>query len=574
MGNTNSCNSSLIEGPEGDEKYMMSRFPGSIVHIKKWKKKYKIDGKLKIDQWQAIVGILESSVARKKGIKKVRKEDELKCAKLWLKAAIDRKEQIKKVKEKRPEDNDRRNASVGRGEQVRPTAPPPTAATDSSALVSEPPSSVDRQPSAPFNTSEEATILFVRPEDNEPIFSAVQTPPPNMQPPPPSAPPTLTPARAPSIKLTTDPVSVLTPTKIYPPLPVSPPPLYNEESAGPSGLGHSYDLRKYRTPRVMYSSEGAEQYPMIQVPNPNPRDAQSPHIYVFRPWTLKEARKAVEGITPASEDSDKWVEDMTGLIHSYRLNGVEAGEEAMSSLGKDWAKVRGNYTGKETNNNNMLVPISYPPGANPALSDAFKAQWDPLCERVRVNFRKRANYSHLSGIKQKVGEDVDDFRLRFEKEFKVHSGITYDAGAEGVYQQQLKNALMSSFRPEIEGWIKKHLVEYDAASVPQLMTWARHAEKVVKKPKTGSDVFHLEDFGEVDTSVFFRGSSRGRGKNSSRGGRYEQPPRNYTPQKPQRPDGCWTCGHPGHWARHCPENKINHRKGGRWEKKQKYNSSA
>ncbi|XP_016523310.1 uncharacterized protein LOC107835442 isoform X1 [Poecilia formosa] len=561
MGNANSCNSSLVEGPDGDEKYMLSRFPGSIVHMKKWKKKYKIDGKLKIDQWQTIVGILDSSVARKKGIKKAKKEDELRCAKLWLKAAIDRKEQIKKVKDKklvesnnlfvRPEDNEMVlsgwNAPAGQeGGQVRPTAPPPAAAA---------------APSAP--------VLV--PEENEPIFRTVQTPSPGKQATLPSTPPTLTLTRSPSAKLTTDPESVFTPTKIYPPLPVSPPPLYNEEGAGPSGQGHSYNLRKYRTPRVMYSPEGTEQYPMIEVPNPNPRDGQPQHIYVFRPWTLKEARKAVEGITPVTEDPDKWIEDMTGLIQSYRLNGVEAGEAAMSSLGKDWVKVRGNYTGKAIDNNNILAPIPYPPGANPALSDDFKAQWDPLCERVRTNFRKKANYSHLSEIKQKVGEDVDDFRLRFEKEFKVHSGITYDEGLESVYQQQLKNALMSSFRPEIEGWIKKHLVEYDAASVPQLMTWARHAEKVVKKPKTGSDVFHLEDFGEVDTSVFFCGSSRGRGRNRDRGGRPGQRPLSY---KPQDKDVCWRCGGSNHWAKDCKAKNIKDYRSGRWEKKQKSNSSA
>ncbi|XP_043981656.1 uncharacterized protein LOC122836064 [Gambusia affinis] len=573
MGNKNSCNSSLAEGLNGDEKYMLSRFPGSIVYIKKWKNKYKIDGKLKIEKWQTIVGILESSVARKKGMKKAKKEDELRCAKLWLKAAIDRKEQIKKVKDKklvesnnlfvRSEENEmvltRRNTSAGQREQVRPTAPPPTAAAALSASVS--------VSTASTNT------LFVKPEDNEPILAAVQAPPLRARATLPSVSPTLIPAKSPPADLTTDPLSVHTPTKLYPTLPVSPPPLYEEEGAGPSDQGHSYNLRQNRKPKVSYSLEGTEQYPMIQVPNPNPRDGQPPHIYVFRPWTLKEARKAVEGITPVSEDPDKWIEDMTGLIHSYRLNGVEAGEAAMSSLGKDWAKVRGSYTGKVINNN-ILIPIPYPPGANPALSDDFKAQWDPLCERVRTNFRKRANYSHLSGIKQKTGEDVDDFRLRFEKEFKVHSGITYDEGPESVYQQQLKNALMSSFRPEIEGWIKKHLVEYDVASVPQLMTWARHAEKVVKKPKTGSDVFHLEDFGEVDTSVLFRGSSRGRERNSGRGGHYEKPLRSYTPQKLQHPDGCWHCGHPGHWARHCPENKINHRRGGRWEKKQKPNSST
>ncbi|XP_014893998.1 uncharacterized protein LOC106951161 [Poecilia latipinna] len=420
MGNTNSCNSSLAEGPEEDEKYMLSRFPGSTVYMTKWKKKYGVEGKLKFEQWQIVVKTLENSVMGKRGRKKAKKEEELSSAKLWLKES---ENLFIRTKEST------RNAVTVQGAQAPAATPPPTAAA---------------APSAPVSA-----------------------------------------AAVPAARL-------------YPSL-----------------------------------DEGAQD------------------LYVFRPWTLEEARKAVEGITPAAEDPDIWVEDMTGLIHSYRLNGIEAGEAAMSSLGKDWAKVRGNYTGKITDQNGRLGPIKYPMGANPELSEAFKAQWDPLCERVKRNFRKKANYRHLAGIKQIAGEKVDDFRLRFEKEFKMHSGITFNEDDTSAYQQQLKNALLTGFRPEIGGWIRKHLVEIETVPVSQLTTWAIHAEKIFEKPNQGLDVFQLDEFGGLGTSAFFNGPMKGRRKSRDRGGRTRRRTKNDTPQNPRSPNGCWICGGTGHWARNC-----------------------
>ena len=81
---------------------------------------------------------------------------------------------------------------------------------------------------------------------------------------------------------------------------------------------------------------------MIQVANPNPIDRGSNIMYVFRPWTREEARKAVDGVPSPQEDPEEWVTGIKDIIHSYRLNGHEAGEAVQCSLGKDWARVRGN----------------------------------------------------------------------------------------------------------------------------------------------------------------------------------------------------------------------------------------
>ena len=61
---------------------------------------------------------------------------------------------------------------------------------------------------------------------------------------------------------------------------------------------------------------------MIQVANPNPIDGESNIMYVFRPWTREEAGKAVDRVPSPQEDPEEGIKD---IIHSYRLNGHEAG---------------------------------------------------------------------------------------------------------------------------------------------------------------------------------------------------------------------------------------------------------
>ena len=424
----------------------------------------------------------------------------------------------------------------------------------------------------------EAASMFIRPEDNEtqagrrPHQAAVQaaaadapavaagsvTGPAGVAMPlattparstaPFATPPTLTPTASPLISL-------------YPKLDgLSPPPYTGLMPPKPS------------TPRVTRSQtralrpdlDNTEQYPLIQVTNPNPVDQGPAHLYVYRPWTLEEARKAVKGCTPAKEDPAQWAEDMQGVILLYRLNGHEAGQAAMTSLGKDWARVRGDYTGRS--NGGEVLPA---PQAEPAvLAGDYLIQWTALVRRVEAAFRRRADYGCLAGVKQKTGEDVEDFHLRFEKEFRVHSGIDFNAEERSAYQQQLKNGLLTGFRPEIGNWVRKHHVESADSTVSQTMQWARHAEKVVheKGGKKGgggsSDVFNINDFESSNSTAFFHGGQRGGGRGRDRGrGRGQRP---FQSGRDRNSEECWNCGKCGHWSRDCPKKKQdNYRRGGR-----------
>ena len=83
----------------------------------------------------------------------------------------------------------------------------------------------------------------------------------------------------------------------------------------------------------------------------------------------------------------------------------------MTSLGKDWARVRGDYTGADGNH----VAFPAPNDELATLGAEFEAQWAAVTGRVAAVYRRRADYGRLAGVKQKNGEDVEDFHLRFEK---------------------------------------------------------------------------------------------------------------------------------------------------------------
>ncbi|XP_034531233.1 uncharacterized protein LOC117806408 [Notolabrus celidotus] len=225
----------------------------------------------------------------------------------------------------------------------------------------------------------------------------------------------------------------------------------------------------------------AEQFPLVQVPNPaaDEHDANQPRfLYVFRPWTLEEAEKAVKGLTSPDEDVEVWAVDFMQLLNSYRLNGHETGQAFQSSLGKNWGRVQGNYTGRKAQG--QIFPYL---DAGPLPDGEYKAAVDGVLARARLALMHRANYVTLSGVKQKAGEPVDEFRNRFEKEFRVHSGIPHDLAPAGPYQQQLKNMLLNNFLPDISYWVRKHDIEHETHSPDQIIQYARHAEKFLNKQR-------------------------------------------------------------------------------------------
>lgn len=98
MGNCcSSCEASEGSEAKGEEKFMTELRPGCNKFLPKWRKKYGVTGRLRVEELKELVGKLEASVAVKTGEIQTQKRK-----KKWLEQACKRKANtVKKKKKKR-----------------------------------------------------------------------------------------------------------------------------------------------------------------------------------------------------------------------------------------------------------------------------------------------------------------------------------------------------------------------------------------------------------------------------------------------------------------------------------------
>ena len=508
MGNSNGKQDSELKG---DAKYMERIHPGSTLNLKKWQKKYGFEGKLEVKSCTSLLTKLK--IEEKTGEQK-EKAKERELAQKWLAEAHKRKKGIEKSQ----------------------------------------------------NKKEQSDEFFVRPEDNE--TGPVQKRKPERQ----------EEQLTPSLRCKqhhTPPPYCSTPDKtVYPSLPgeytrspsLAPrfsTPLQTRSTHSLDGVGWSKKWGKTLSPKPTIadmSCEGADLYPMVEVANPAfGNDGERRTMLVHRTWTIDDVKKAVAGLTSHRQDPQLFCQEMNNLIHSYHLNGLETQQAYMTAMGSDWAKVRGDWNPYQavSNNNNA------PPVALQHDTDNLRQQLTCLNLRTQNVFRQQADYTKIGQTQQKKDETVDDLRTRFEAVFKTHSGLIDNGELQGVYQQQLKNAMLHGCRPEIKEWITKHCVDLSAQTFPQFMNWVIHAEKVCqnkksqRKEKKSVELFWQEkdECSEEGEVCYFGqrgcGKMRGRGQGQSffrgRGGR------RFVGQRRQAnsDDECLQCGEKGHFARDC-----------------------
>ncbi|MGL5703368.1 MAG: hypothetical protein ACRCW5_09645 [Cetobacterium sp.] len=407
----------------------------NVKYVNKWKKKYQWTGRLNVEDCKSLMQTLEAKSMTRKGIKKRKIEEELQCAKQWVKESLKRQEGKKKREAKQ--------------------------------LVEEEIMAICRK-----EDNETGPVLRRREVENSPAEAKVHAK-------------------------------------------VEPPPYQEAQKALEETIKETKHIEeKSRQPYCLrsnmsrsFNEKDAQILPMIQVANPNVQ-AEQPFVLVHRPWTAIECEGAVGMLPSYKEDVEEFITQMEQLRNTYYLNGYEMAQAFQAALKIDWGKVRGNYTGRRQNGD--IVPYN---------DLEMQTILDPVYATMRVTFQRRANYGALAGIKQKDEETVDDFAVRFEKEFRVHSGIPYSDDNNGPYQQQLKNAFMQSYKPEIAGYIRKHFVAFDTANVNELKNWARHAEKVShdkKKSKKSTPAVYVLDPSLTET--FYHGPLRGQGNRRGRGG--------------------------------------------------------
>ena len=281
--------------------------------------------------------------------------------------------------------------------------------------------------------------------------------------------------------------------------------------------------------------EEAETYPMIAVPNPR---EGAPILYVYRPWTVEDVKKATEGIPHPKLKVTQWETDIRNLYASYRLNGAELERAIRQTMGPDWCVISGNWNPNAGDGE----PLAYNHGD---LNDRLTA----LIARATNRYHTRADWTEINRCVQREDEDTDMYFARLKEIFDMHSGITPPANADdSPYEQQLKNAYLKGSLVQISSFVTKHMLNHRTARLNDVREYCKHAEqhfRTKKKGRKGQSMYLTENEGIFLMSEHHgnRGRRRGRGRGRGRKGGADR-------------GACYVCGKTGHWARECPHKKT------------------
>lgn len=311
----------------------------------------------------------------------------------------------------------------------------------------------------------------------------------------------------------------------------------SQNEIGPWSKG----FNKVFSPKITALNDNdAEVFPMIEVPNP--RAGGEPTMLVHRTWTKNDIMKATANIPSYKDDPTGYRDGILLLYETYHLNGIETQQVLMATLELyDWGRIKEDW--------NIEIPVDGQNQPAPHDNQVLKTRLIALLGRVVTAFTKPPDYTLINQTKQNDTETVVDFRGRFEPVFRANSGIAHDTAPAGVYAQQLKNALLANMTPAITGWLQRHFVELPNATLPQFMSHAIHAEKVVKNKKKKENTGTFQADVEVHYSGGYRGRGRGRGRSRGKSNQ-ERPKSKYVEDdKDDEDDSCFICKKTGHWAK-------------------------
>ena len=152
----------------------------------------------------------------------------------------------------------------------------------------------------------------------------------------------------------------------------------------------------------------AEAYPMIEVPNPNP-DHGNVTMFVFRPWTEDDVRKATEVILHPKMKMEDFKTKMANLYVSYRLNGMEYERALRQILGTDWCLISGDWSPFDDHG----TPLSY---GNGTLS----ARQAALLQCIETNFAHKSACTAINHCTKRDDERVAASYIRRQEVYDIN----------------------------------------------------------------------------------------------------------------------------------------------------------
>ncbi|KAM9426528.1 uncharacterized protein KZ484_020072 [Pholidichthys leucotaenia] len=270
-----------------------------------------------------------------------------------------------------------------------------------------------------------------------------------------------------------------------------------------------------------------KQFPMIELSNPayigppGPGEEHpevlrfQPTVLVYRPWLDADSSETVREIPYPKDKLTQFFEGMTNLLDSFKLNGHETERAYRKVLKVDWCAVSGDWRARD-NTGNILPP------KNAVLLQRVRE----LNDRIGNKWRVKHDWTRIQNTTQNKGEGVEAYRTRLQEIFDSHSGLTKPGNDTGVepYWQHLKSVFLQNMHPHLAKYIHKRLITYNTCAFGDVLTYAKHAERLEeerkeredKKSKAKPTPFYMiaDPRGEAKaspTSVFYQGATCGGG---------------------------------------------------------------
>ncbi|XP_034077708.1 uncharacterized protein LOC117549735 [Gymnodraco acuticeps] len=275
--------------------------------------------------------------------------------------------------------------------------------------------------------------------------------------------------------------------------------------------------------------------PMVEVPNPR-GDANDPQImYVFRPWSPGDMKDVINDLpNPVESGGVEFGAQLLELIQQHRPSLRELERLLIGKLKLKWGAVKGDWPG---------VDHRYD-WANAA---PYRLKINGLIQRLENYYQKRMDWGKVKDCAQRVGESVTDT-----------AGWCVLLVTMTVHMNsRKKTCLMEGLLPEIKKYVQKHCIELERGRLEPVLTYARHAEKVMNNANEELKTIKNK-MGErlqmAQLQAYEQQINRGRGKR--RGGyrgRERAPSRGKGRGYEQR--GCFRGGSFEHRIKDCPEEE-------------------
>ncbi|KAL7384188.1 hypothetical protein ABVT39_025810 [Epinephelus coioides] len=252
-------------------------------------------------------------------------------------------------------------------------------------------------------------------------------------------------------------------------------------------------------------------------------------------WTQDEMRLiASELPNVAKRGGAAFVAELPQVVQTFKPSLREIRSLLLHCMGLKWMKVKGDWPDTD-------MCYDWTPGAG------YRRHVENLCERIKSTFPAITRWDLIHNCKQQHGEMVCDYLARLTKIFEENSGITppADPQTNSPYEEVLKGVFLFGIDKQIMDQVSKSCFTYRTERLSYILGHAIHHEKQMRISEEKKQQARAKQRDKLDKELlrYLEEANKGGGRGRALS--------NQSHNAGHWGGGCWNCGDPNHWARHC-----------------------